>query len=106
MERFVEWLDAARSSGVMRRMWLYGSFPSAKPGPGDLDMVVLVTADFRLANLPAELQAFFEPEFCHEVLSIDLYLYAERVPDHYLDDLLVFFRKDRSGQETMVEVVL
>ena len=53
-ERFVDWLNAAESTGQLQRVWLFGSFIGDKAGPGDLDILALFAEGFDAGALTAE----------------------------------------------------
>src|SRR4029434_145960 len=44
-------------TGSLRHLYLFGSFTTAKPTPGDLDCLAVMSAGFTTMHLPAPLQA-------------------------------------------------
>ena len=80
---------------ILLRVWIYGSFPSDKRDPEDIDVIAMVPRGFRRADLAAEAQPYFDNEFCKAVWAIDLHLHEHDVPDLYIADLLKIFRRDR-----------
>lgn len=105
-ERFREWLSVAESTGALRRLWLFGSFVTSKPGPGDLDILAQFASDFDLTNVATEQRVWFDHELCRSLHEIDFFLCKEDTPPAVLDLLLETFGRTRSGEEAMVEVLL
>jgi len=103
-ERLTEWLDAAKATQMLRRMWIFGSFASGKPGPGDVDVLALFALGFDPGQLPASEQHWFEHEICYQVHEIDLYFMTEATTPEVFAFLLEGFRYNRAGEENMVEV--
>ena len=50
----------AFETGKLRSLYVFGSFVSAVPEPRDLDMVLVMAADFRLEECPRETRTLFE----------------------------------------------
>lgn len=105
-ERFEQWLAVWQATGALRRLWVFGSFVSAKPGPGDIDILVQLASDFDLASAPEHLRPWLDHELCRTLHEMDLFVCKENTPDTVLALLLDTFGKDRSGEETIVEVLL
>ena len=103
-ERFQEWRHAAASTGQLLRVWVYGSFLSDKPGPGDIDVLALMGAGFSLALLPGAVRPFLDPETCETVFGIHLTVFVQGSTEVYLPDILQLLGTDETGRETAVEV--
>jgi len=60
--RLHELLTLARATGKLRRAFLWGSFVTAKPFPGDLDVFLLLQTGFDQAftGLPPEQRNLFD----------------------------------------------
>lgn len=102
----MDWLAAARSTNTLKRVWVFGSFATRKPGPGDLDIVGLFAADFNLDALNGSLRHWFDHELCRAVHGIDLFILIETTPPETQSVLLQTLGRDRSGQESMVVVLI
>jgi predicted nucleotidyltransferase len=104
-ERFDEWFSAVSATGALRRVWVFGSYASSKPGPGDLDVLAQLASDFDTSNLPPSLREWLDHELCRELHEMDVFLCKEDTPEFVLDLILGTFGQDRSGQETIVEII-
>jgi hypothetical protein len=93
-EVFPEWLGATRSTSLLRQVWVFGSFASAKPGPGDPDLVALFAAGFDATAVAAPIRHWFD----HEI--------TEATPPEVRAMILETFGRGRDGQESIVEVLL
>jgi hypothetical protein len=70
---FQEWLNAVQSTSLLRQVWVFGSFATNKPGPGDLDMVALFAAEFDADAVAPPLRHWLDHELCHQLHEIDLF---------------------------------
>src|SRR5580658_7118352 len=53
-------LDLAGATGELRRVFIWGSFVTAKPAPRDLDILLIMSEDFEVDRLSAPAQAVFD----------------------------------------------
>ena len=104
--RFREWLSAAQSTGALRRVWVFGSYATRKPGPGDLEILALFGAGFDLTTVPPEQRHWFDHEMCRSIHEMDLFFLTEAAPPEVLAMTLDTFGRDRSGQKSIVEITL
>lgn len=91
---------------MLRQVWVFGSFATRKPGPGDLDIVALFSADFDADGISASLRHWFDHELCHGLHEIDLFTMKETTPPDVRALILETFGRSRDGQESIVEVLL
>ncbi len=103
---FREWLAAANATAMLRQVWVFGSFATRKPGPGDLDVVALFSADFDIDAVLALLRHWFDHELCRELHEMDLFLMKETTPPDIRAMILETFGRSRDGQESILEVLL
>lgn len=103
---FQEWLAAAKSTTMLRQVWVFGNFATRKPGPGDLDIIALFSADFDVDAVSAPLRHWFDHELCRDLHEMDLFLMKETTPPDVRTMILETFGKSRDGQESIVEVLL
>ena len=96
---------AARSGGL-RRLWVFGSFVTDKPGPGDLDLLAVFDAGFSVEALPVQDKHWFDHEICRALYEIDFFWLTQQATDQTLLLILDTFRTNRSGDEAMIEVIL
>jgi predicted nucleotidyltransferase len=53
-------LALAGASGKLRRVFIWGSFVTAKPAPKDLDILLIMEEDFEVDGIAAPAQAVFD----------------------------------------------
>lgn len=58
-ERLRSLLALAKSTGKLGRVFLWGSFVTAKPSPNDLDVLLVMGPDFSLDSTPADCAVVF-----------------------------------------------
>ncbi len=105
-ERLAGWLSAAQATGALRRVWIFGSFVSTKPGPGDLDILALFAEDFDASRIESSNRHWFDHELCREIHEIDLFILKENTPAEVREMILETFGRDRSGADCLIEVLL
>lgn len=105
-ERFQQWCTAARQTGSLQRVWIFGSFATSKPGPGDLDILALFAQTFDPANVPSPWRHWFDHALCREIHEIDLFWVTDSLPSEALQMVIETFGRDRNGQESILEVIL
>ncbi len=59
-ERLRDLIATAKATGKLARLILWGSFVTAKESPNDLDLLLVMTADFELAQIPEETRVLFD----------------------------------------------
>src|SRR2546430_17315758 len=59
-ERLQELFALAKATGKLERIFVWGSFVSAKESPDDVDLLLLVSDDFQVADVPVECQVLFD----------------------------------------------
>jgi predicted nucleotidyltransferase len=52
-------VDLASIDGRLRRVFVWGSFVTAKPVPKDLDILLIMEEDFQLEEIASEARAVF-----------------------------------------------
>ncbi len=83
-ERLRDLLGVAKATGKLQQVFLWGSFVTSKESPNDLDVLLVMTADFDLDQLPGERKVLFD--------------YAQARIRFHAD---VFWTKVSIGQETL-----
>ena len=95
------------ATGALRRLYLFGSFITAKPNPGDLDCLAVMASGFTTAHLAPSIMTVFQHDICRLYYQADVFWITEAVGQEYLETLLAVFARDRSGNpQPLVEVVL
>lgn len=95
------------ATGALLRLYLFGSFITAKPNPGDLDCLAVMASGFTTDHLPPSLVTVFQHDVCRLYYQADVIWVTEAVGQEHLDALLAVFTRDRSGNpQALVEVAL
>jgi hypothetical protein len=94
-------------TGYLRRLYLFGSFTTAKPSPNDLDYLAVMATGFTTANLTSPLLEVFQHDRCRLYYHADVFWVTEAVGKDHIDAILTVFSRDRSGApQPIVEIRL
>ena len=94
-------------TGYLRHLYLFGSFTTAKPNPGDLDCLAVRAAGFTTVNLPAHLLDVFQHDLCRLYYHADVFWVTEVVGREHMEAMLAVFSHDRHGAlQPIVEVTV
>ena len=92
-------------TGNLRHLYLFGSFTTAKPTPGDLDCLAVMAAGFTTVNLPTHLLDVFHHDLCRLYYHADVFWVTESIGNERIADLLDVFSRDREKrQQPVIEV--
>src|SRR5712691_9671421 len=78
-------------TGHLRHLYLFGSFTTAKPNPGDLDCLAVMAAGFTTVNLPAHLLDTFQHDLCRLYYHADMFWVTEVVGREHIEAMSRFF---------------
>src|SRR5712691_191048 len=84
-------------TGHVRHLYLFGSFTTAKPTPGDLDCLAVMAAGFTTVHLPAHLLDVFQHDRCRLYYQADVFWVTEEVGEDHINAMLTVFARDRDG---------
>ena len=94
-------------TGSLRRLYLFGSFTTAKPAPNDLDCFVVMEAGFTTVKLTPPHLEVFQHDICRLHYQADVFWVTEAVAKEHIDAMLTVFSRDRNGAlQPIVEVNL
>jgi hypothetical protein len=94
-------------TGSLRHLYLFGSFTTTKPTPGDLDCLAVMAAGFTTVNLPARLLDVFQHDLCRLYYHADVFWVTEVVGREHIEAMLAVFSHDRHGAlQPIVEVTV
>ena len=94
-------------TGYLRHLYLFGSFTTARPNPGDLDCLAVMAAGFTTVNLPAYLIDVFQHDLCRLYYHADVFWVTEVVGMEHIKAMLAVFSHDRNGAfQPIVEVTI
>lgn len=108
-DRLRELLHVVQATGQLRRVFIWGSFVTAKPFPRDLDVFLLMKAGFDtvLANLPPEQRQAFDHERAQLVFEADVFWATEAIGEEELTSWLEVYQFSRDmSQRGIVEVMI
>src|SRR5713101_3287867 len=94
-------------TGSLRHLYLFGSFTTAKPTPGDLDCLAVMAAGFTTVHLPAHLLDVFQHDLGRLYFHAVVFLLTEVVGREHIEAMLAVFSHDRHGAlQPIVEVTV
>jgi hypothetical protein len=94
-------------TGQLRRLYLFGSFTTAKPAPGDLDCLAVMATGFTTANLTSPHLEIFQHDTCRLLYQTDVFWVTESVVQEQVDAMLNVFSRNREGTlQPIIEVTL
>jgi hypothetical protein len=94
-------------TGYLRHLYLFGSFTTAKPNPGDPDCLAVMAAGFTTVNLPVHLLDVFQHDLCRLYYHADVFWVTEVVGREHIEAMLAVFFHDRHGAfQPIVEVTV
>lgn len=105
--RLRDLLDVARASGLVRRVYVWGSFASAKPAPNDLDVLLVLQADLVDDQLVGLVRDLVDHERARVRFTADVFWVREDIGQAGLALLLETYGFDRHNRSRgIVEVLL
>jgi uncharacterized protein DUF6932 len=105
--RFQTVLRLLSETGQLRRLYLFGSFTTVKPAPGDLDCLAVMAAGFTTTNLTSPHLEVFQHDTCRLLYQTDVFWVTESVAQEQVDAMLDVFSRNREGaSQPIIEVTL
>ena len=101
-------LQLARATGKLKRAFVWGSFVTDKPVPGDLDIFLLMREGFdqEFVGLPAEQGCVFDHERARLLFDADVFWATETIGVKELESWLNVYQLSRNMQlRGIVEVL-
>lgn len=89
-------LELAGSGGRLRRVFVWGSFVTAKPAPRDLDILLIMSDDFEVAQMSAAAQAVFDSTRAKLQFESDVFWARASIGKEVLDLWLDTYQTSRS----------
>ncbi len=97
-DRLRSLLDLAAASGKLRRIFIWGSFVTAKPAPKDLDILLIMAEDFEVDQLPAPAHAIFDSVRARLLFESDVFWARASIGDDLLHLWLDTYQISRTFQ--------
>lgn len=89
-------LELAATNGKLRRVFIWGSFVTAKQAPKDLDILLIMDEDFEVDDLAAAAQAVFDSVRAKLLFESDIFWARASIGRELLDVWLDTYQTSRS----------
>jgi predicted nucleotidyltransferase len=89
-------LELAATNGKLRRIFIWGSFVTAKPSPKDLDILLIMDEDFEVDGIAAPARAVFDSVRAKLLFESDVFWARESIGQEMLDLWLDTYQTSRS----------
>jgi len=89
-------MDLAATTGKLRRVFVWGSFVTSKPGPKDLDLLLIMDEDFEVDEITAPAQAIFDSVRARLLFEADVFWARASIGNELLDLWLDTYQTSRS----------
>ena len=105
-ERFQAVFNLLHETGKVRHIYLFGSFPTAIPSPNDVDLFIVMAADFTMRGLREDLANVFIHHVCRMRYNADVFWVTEAVGEEQIKIALDVFSRNRAHEpQAILEVV-
>ncbi len=105
-KQFVRLLEKAKATGHLRQVYIWGSFASAKPNPGDIDTLLVMSAEFESEKLNFPFQEVFDHVQARLEYGCDVFWVRESIDAAAFEMMLEVYQTDRDGQPRGILEVL
>jgi hypothetical protein len=100
-------ITLAATSGKLRRIFIWGSFVTAKPSPKDLDILLIMDEDFEVDALASPAQAAFDSVRPKLIFESDVFWARSSIGPELLDLWLDTYQTSRTFRKRgIAELVL
>jgi hypothetical protein len=93
-------LDLAGATGELRRVFIWGSFVTAKPAPKDLDILLIMDEDFEVDRIAAQAQAVFDSVRAKLLFEADVFWARSSIGHELLELWLETYQISRRLSKT------
>ena len=99
-------LELADRTGKLARVFIFGSFVSAAESPRDVDLILVMQADFKLEEAPRECQTLFSHADADARFGASIFWFREgMLPQVVLEEFFDTWQTKRDGTKRgIVEV--
>jgi predicted nucleotidyltransferase len=94
-ERFQMVFNLLHESGKVKHVYIFGSFSAAFPSPNDVDLFVVMAADFTTRGLSEEVLGVFTHDTCRMRYNVDVFWVTEAIGQEHIDAALDVFSRNR-----------
>jgi len=100
-------VELAASTGKLRRVFVWGSFVTAKPVPKDVDLLLIMDADFETERAPVPAQVVFDSIHSKLLFESDVFWARASIGEEVLRLWLETYQTSRNfGKRGIVELEL
>jgi hypothetical protein len=89
-------LELAATTGKLRRVFIWGSFVTAKPAPRDLDILLVMDHDFEVDEVAAQARDVFDSVRAKLLFETDVFWARSSIGEELLDLWLDTYQISRS----------
>jgi hypothetical protein len=91
-----ELLRLAAATGKLRRVFIWGSFVTAKPAPNDVDILLIMEEDFEVDGIPTAAQTVFDSVRAKLLFKSDVFWARASIGREFLDLWLDTYQTSRT----------
>ena len=104
-ERFQTVFNLLHETGKVKHVYLFGSFPAAIPSPNDVDLFVVMAADFTTKSLSEDVVSVFTHHACRMRYNADVFWITEAIGEEQIKVTLDVFSRNRMQEpQALLEV--
>ena len=104
-ERFQVVFNLLHETGKVKHVYLFGSFPTAIPSPNDVDLFVVMAADFTTRSLSKDFWDVFTHDACRMRYNADVFWVTEAIGEEQIKAVLDVFSRNRMQEpQALLEV--
>ena len=104
-ERFQVVFNLLHETGKVKHVYLFGSFAAAIPSPNDVDLFVVMVADFTTRGLSEDLVSVFAHHACRMRYNADVFWVTEAIGEEQIRAALDVFSRNRMHEpQALLEV--
>ena len=92
-------LELAAAKGKLRRVFIWGSFVTAKSVPKDLDILLIMDEGFEVGEMPVPAQVVFDSRQAKQMFEADVFWARAAIGQEILDLWLDTYQISRSFQK-------
>ena len=106
-ERFDRIYRLAQATGKLERFVIFGSFVTAKPDPNDIDLILVMNNDFRIADCDDRTRTLFDHIKAQELFGASIFsVRPEAVLLETVDEFIAYWQIKRDKtRRGIVEVI-
>jgi len=101
-ERFQVIFNLLHETGKVQHVYLFGSFAAPIPSPNDVDLFVVMAADFTTRGLSEDLLRVFVHHACRMRYNADVFWVTEAIDEEQIRAALDVFSRNRMHEPQAV----